>query len=117
MASLFRFSNFLVLPLWALMILLPRWRWTTRIMRSPFVSALPATLYAALVLPQLGEVWPIVSRPALSSVAVLLGSPAGATIAWCTFSRLIFSSGAGFISKAMNGRSIPGSWRRCCFSR
>jgi ABA DEFICIENT 4-like len=83
--SLFRFSNFLVLPLWALMILLPRWRWTTRIMRSPFVSALPATLYAALVLPRLGEVWPIVLRPALSSVAVLLGSPAGATIAWVHF--------------------------------
>ena len=85
MVSLFRFSNFLVLPLWALMILLPRWRWTTRIMRSPFVSALPATLYAALVLRQLGEIWPIVSRPALSSVAVLLGSPAGATIAWVHF--------------------------------
>ena len=85
MASLFRFGNLLVLPLWALIILLPRWRWTTRIMRSPFVSALPATLYLGLVLPHLGEVWPIVSRPALSSVAMLLGSPAGATIAWVHF--------------------------------
>ena len=85
MASLFRFSNLLVLPLWGLMILLPRWRWTTRIMRSPFVSALPAALYATLVLPQLREIWPIVSRPVLSSVAMLLGSPAGATIAWVHF--------------------------------
>jgi hypothetical protein len=85
MNTLFRLSNLLVLPLWGLMILLPRWRWTTRIMRSPFVSALPATLYTALVLPRLDEIWPIVSRPALNSVALLLGSPAGATIAWVHF--------------------------------
>lgn len=85
MVSLFTFSNLLVLPLWALMILLPRWQWTTRIIRSPFVSALPAALYAALVLPHLGEIWPIVSRPALSTVATLLGSPTGASIAWVHF--------------------------------
>lgn len=85
MASLFRFSNFLVLPLWTLMILLPRWRWTTRIMRSPFVSALPAFLYVTLVIPRLAEVWPIVSRPALGTVAMLLGSREGATIAWVHF--------------------------------
>jgi len=66
-------------------ILLPRWRWTARIMRSPFVSAAPAALYAALVLPRLGEIWPAVSRPTLSGVATLLGSPAGATIAWAHF--------------------------------
>src|SRR3984893_4750812 len=85
MGLLFRLSNVLVLPFWALMILLPRWRWTTRIMRSPFVSAAPAALYAALVLPRLGVIWPAVSRPALSGVAMLLGSPAGATIAWVHF--------------------------------
>ncbi len=85
MGLLFRLSNVLVLPVWALMILLPRWRWTTRIMRSPLVSAAPAALYGALVLPRLGEIWPAVSRPTLSSVATLLGSPAGASIAWVHF--------------------------------
>jgi len=33
MALIFRLSNLLVLPFWAVMILLPRWRWTTGIMR------------------------------------------------------------------------------------
>ena len=85
MASLFRLSNLLMLPLWALMILAPRWRWTTRIMQSPLVSAAPAILYAALVVPRLGEIWPAVSRPTLNGVVALLGSPAGATIAWVHF--------------------------------
>ncbi len=85
MGLLFRLSNVLVLPFWALMILLPRWRWTTRVIRSPLVSAAPAALYGALVLPRLGEIWPAVSRPTLSGVATLLGSPAGASIAWVHF--------------------------------
>jgi|ERR1700730_13750222 hypothetical protein len=85
MSMFFRASTILVLPFWALMILLPRWRWTTRIMKSPFISAAPAALYAALVLPRLGEIWPAVSQPTLSGVAALLGSPAGATVAWVHF--------------------------------
>jgi ABA DEFICIENT 4-like len=85
MTLLFRLSNMLVLPFWALMILLPRWRWTWRIMRSPFVSAAPALLYAALVLPRLGAIWPAISRPTLPGIATLLGSPEGATIAWVHF--------------------------------
>src|ERR1700730_9856441 len=85
MTLLFRLSNMLVLPFWALMILLPRWRWTGRIMRSPFVSAAPALLYAALVLPRLGAIFPAVARPTLPGIATLLGSPEGATIAWVHF--------------------------------
>jgi hypothetical protein len=81
----FRASNLLVLPIWALMILLPRWRWTARIIRSPLVSAAPALVYAALVLPRLGTIWPAVSRPTLPGVEALLASPAGATIAWVHF--------------------------------
>jgi hypothetical protein len=85
MDTAFRFSNFLVLPFWALMILLPRWRWTERIIRSPLVSVAPAALYATLIFPRLGEIWPAVARPTLNGVVALLGSPAGATIAWVHF--------------------------------
>jgi len=85
MDTVFRFSNFLVSPFWALMILLPRWRWTERIIRSPLVSVAPATLYATLTFPRLGEIWPAIARPTLNGVAALLGSPAGATIAWVHF--------------------------------
>ena len=67
------------------MILLPRWRRTAQIVQSPLVSAAPAALYVALVLPRLMEVWPAVSRPTLNGIALLLGSPAGATIAWIHF--------------------------------
>lgn len=85
MDLVFRLSNLLVLPLWALMILLPRWRWTARIMRSPLVSVAPALFYAALVLPRVGTIFPAVARPTLAGVAALLGSPEGATIAWVHF--------------------------------
>jgi hypothetical protein len=85
MDTVFRFSNSLVLPFWALMILLPRWRWTERIMRSPLISVAPAALYAALIFPRLGEIWPAVARPTLTGVTALLGSPVGATIAWVHF--------------------------------
>src|ERR1700747_406925 len=45
MGLVFRLSNVLVLPFWAVMILLPRWRWTSRIARSAIGSVVPATLY------------------------------------------------------------------------
>jgi hypothetical protein len=85
LTALFRISNLLVLPFWGLIILLPRWRWTVRIMRSPLVSAAPALVYAALVLPRLGTIWQAISKPTVSGVATLLSSPEGATIAWVHF--------------------------------
>jgi hypothetical protein len=85
MNLILKLSNLLVLPFWGLMILLPRWRWKKRIMRSPLVSAAPALFYVALVLPRLGTIWPAVTRPTLDGVAALLGSPEGATIAWVHF--------------------------------
>jgi apolipoprotein N-acyltransferase len=85
METLFNLSSLIVLPFWALMIFLPRWRVTERLMSSPLVSAAPAVLYAALVLPRLAEVWQTVSSPELSGLAALLGSPVGATIGWLHF--------------------------------
>ena len=85
MSMLFRLCNLSALPFWALMILVPRWRWTRRIVRSPLISAAPAAIYAVLVLPRFGDIWPVISQPTLGGVATLLGSPAGATIAWAHF--------------------------------
>ena len=85
MRMFFRLSNLLALPFWALMILVPRWRWTTRIVKSPLIGAAPAAIYAVLVLPRLGDIWPVISQPTLGGVTALLGSPAGATIAWAHF--------------------------------
>lgn len=85
MEMLFKISNLIILPFWALMIFLPRWRVTKKLIGSPFVCAAPAALYAALVIPRLAEIWPAVSNPELSSISALLGSPVGATIAWLHF--------------------------------
>ena len=67
------------------MIILPHWRWTKRIMSSPLVSVAAALLYAILVLPRIGQILSVVLRPSLAEIAALLGTPAGATIAWVHF--------------------------------
>jgi apolipoprotein N-acyltransferase len=83
--TIFSLSGLLVMPFWALMIFLPHWRWTRRILRSPLVILPPALLYASLVLPRLAEVFPVVSSPTLAGISSLLGTPDGATIAWAHF--------------------------------
>ncbi len=85
METVFSASFLLVLPFWLLMIFLPGWRWTQRIMRSPWVAAPAALLYTALVVPRLPEVLAAVASPELIGVSALLGSPAGATIGWVHF--------------------------------
>ena len=78
-------SSLLVLPFWLLIILLPSWRFTERVVRSPWIAAPAALLYAVLVLPRLPEVLGAVANPELGGVSALLGSPAGATIGWVHF--------------------------------
>lgn len=84
-ARVFELSGLLVLPFWALMILLPAWRWTRRIVASPWIVAPAAALYVLLVLPGISEILPQVARPELTEIAPLLGSPEGALIAWAHF--------------------------------
>ena len=85
MEGVFGLSNLLVAPFWLLAILLPRWRLTERVMRSPLVALGPAALYAALVAPRLPELAPALLRPELPAIAALLGTPEGATLAWAHF--------------------------------
>jgi len=85
METLFKLSSLAALPIWALMIFLPRWGVTKRLISSPLVCAAPAALYAALVIPHFTEVWRAVSSPELSGIAALLGSPIGATVGWLHF--------------------------------
>ncbi len=67
------------------MIFLPGWTWTKRIIASPWIVALAAALYAALVLPSALQVLPAVMNPNLQGIQSLLGTSAGATIAWVHF--------------------------------
>lgn len=85
LTTVFSMSSLLVMPFWFLMIVLPRWRWTQRIIASPLIALPAALLYAALVLPQFGSIFAAVINPDLPSIATLLSTPAGATIAWVHF--------------------------------
>ena len=85
MATLFDASFLLVAPFWLLMIALPRWRVTQRVIASPWIAAPAAALYLALVLPGLPGVLGAVSSPSLEAIAPLLGTPEGATVAWVHF--------------------------------
>ena len=85
MEILFELSGLLTLPFWVLMLLLPGRRLTERAVRSPWIAAGPAVLYALLVLPHFVEHAPVLMRPELGKIANLLGSPAGATISWAHF--------------------------------
>jgi hypothetical protein len=80
--TLFDLTFLLAVPFWALMILLPKWSWTLRIVRSPLIVLPIVAIYAALIIPDFGHVWASVSNPTLDGVAGLLGSPAGAAAGW-----------------------------------
>jgi hypothetical protein len=85
MDTLFSFSNLLVMPFWLLMIFLPHWRWSKRIISSIWIVVPAAALYALLILPGLVNLIPALLSPTLAGIAALLGTPEGATIAWVHF--------------------------------
>jgi hypothetical protein len=74
-----------VAPLWLLMIAAPTWHWTKRIVAQPWSFAPLAVVYAILVIPRLGELLPALAEPEIDTIAALLATPAGATIAWIHF--------------------------------
>jgi hypothetical protein len=84
-------------------------------MRTPWASAAPAALYASLVLPRLGAIWPAISRPTLGAVAALLGSPEGATIAWIHFLAFDLFIGRWIYLDSLQ-RRMSGWLPRRCFS-
>lgn len=85
MEMIFSLSNLLVLPFWLLMIVLPHWSVTRRLLASPLVCAGPAVVYLLLALPRLGELLPAVASPTAQGIAATLASPAMATLAWAHF--------------------------------
>jgi hypothetical protein len=86
MSTVFGLAALPVIPLWALMIVAPHWRSTRRIVEQPWSYAPLAVTYTILVAPRAAEVLnAVVVNPSLDTVAPLLGTPAGATIAWVHF--------------------------------
>lgn len=84
-ATIFQLSGLLTIPLWILMIFLPKWNVTQRMMQSPWVIAPAAVLYTLLVLPMAMTVLPAVVKPELDVIQGFLSEPMGATVAWVHF--------------------------------
>jgi hypothetical protein len=85
METIFSLSGLLTIPFWLLIIVLPKWRWTQRLMKSVLVIVPAALAYAILVIPRFVEIFPAVVSPKLPQIAALLGSAEGATIGWIHF--------------------------------
>lgn len=85
LSNIFSITNLLVMPFWFLMIVLPKWKVTQRLMASPWVAAPVAIIYSALIVPQMGDLLPLLSNPSIKSISEGLGTPEGATVGWAHF--------------------------------
>ncbi len=83
METIFNLLNLLVMPFWFLMIGLPKWQWTQRIIGSHWIALPVAVIYAGLLLSSLsnGEMLDL----SLSGIATGLSTLEGATIGWAHF--------------------------------
>jgi hypothetical protein len=85
MDLLFALINLAVLPFWLLMIALPRWRITAVVMGSPWALLPLPAVYAALLVPAMPDLLPLLLSPTLDDIARLLGSREGALVGWVHF--------------------------------
>lgn len=86
METLFNLSNLFIMPFWLMMILLPHWRWTQRIMATLWPIVPLAAVYAVLLLTQMGgDAAESLMNPTINGIAALLGTPAGAAVGWIHF--------------------------------
>ncbi len=84
--QLFNFANLFVLPFWVLMIFLPKWGITKKVMESflPFVAlaGLYIYLFAGAITPESASDW---SNPQLADVAQLFSDENIAATGWIHF--------------------------------
>ena len=72
----------LAAPFWALMILLPGWRWTRRIVGSPLIVLPVLAVYVAAVAPILPQFAAEMLDPDLAGVRAVLDSADGTATVW-----------------------------------
>jgi hypothetical protein len=85
-ADLFNLSNAAVLPFWALMFLLPNWRWTRKIMGSMLYFVPLILLYVYLIASSLNaETAAALANPKLADIARFFGEETAAATGWTHF--------------------------------
>jgi hypothetical protein len=83
--TLFLFASLLPLPFWFLMIVLPHWRGTQRVMRGRLSFMPLLAVYAVLIARQLPAFLQVLFRAEflrLGDLAALLGRPDVALVSW-----------------------------------
>jgi hypothetical protein len=85
-AQLFNIANLFVLPFWTLMILLPNWKFTRKVMESylPFVvlAATYGYLFVSSITPENAQA---LSNPQLADIARFLANETAAATGWIHF--------------------------------
>jgi hypothetical protein len=85
-SQLFDFSNLFVLPFWALMIFLPNWSVTKRVMSSLIPFVILAGLYLFLLSGTItAETAQALSNPKLADIARFFGDERAAATGWTHF--------------------------------
>lgn len=84
-STVFSTSFLLVAPFWLLMIVVPTWHVTERLVASRLIALPAALLYVVLLLPQATTVAAGVLRPSLAEISTLLATDLGATLSWAHF--------------------------------
>jgi len=82
MSGLFDLAFFVATPFWALMILAPAWRWTAKIMATPWIVLPVIVVWGVAAAPVLGPLWALVVSPSLDGFTALLAEPAAVTAVW-----------------------------------
>jgi hypothetical protein len=80
--KLFNLAFPAALPFWALMILVPGWSWTRRIIGSPLIVLVPLAVYFATVATILPSFAAEMVSPDLEGVLALLSTPEGTATVW-----------------------------------
>ncbi|MEM8860707.1 MAG: ABA4-like family protein, partial [Chloroflexota bacterium] len=86
--TIFSLSNLVIMPFWLLMIVLPFWSWSERIMQAYWPIALPSIFYVYFLLFGGGgspELMAELMNPTIEGISSLLSNPAGAAVGWAHF--------------------------------
>jgi hypothetical protein len=79
---LFDLAFLMALPFWILIILVPGWAWTKRIIGSPLIVLAPLAIYFVVVAPILGTFAAEMLQPDLAGVQAILATPRGTALVW-----------------------------------
>lgn len=92
--TLFWISTFINMPFWFLMIWLPNWSWTKRIVTSPVILLPISVIYCVTTIPIFDSTIAAFLNPSLAGLAEALSNPANAVATWQHL--LAFDLAAGY---------------------